>query len=586
MDSPWHFGNTTVRDPLRIREGLVVLRNTLNGNIIGKPQERFLAYELDRAGVIEITNKRRDCSDMGRKWRSCLIQLGFITHKFKRDLKSGKKKPNILEMMNNPLEDSLTDYAYEITPSGCRMINAKTFQEQQECILRALLAYEIPSIMESGNNKESFTPFIFILQVLQKLSSFGITEGLSRVEMGIVQIYDDHNCVDEVIEKILKFREERNMVTGRAAKRRVDNKLMERIAAAVTLKKKDLLKDYADLNFRYVWSTGLFSLKKKRLIFMEWKMPIIKVLINDVQKVNVNDNGKTYLRRLWKGAELPTDTEVMVRKEIVRLHKLLLNSSIDGTLIPAFPNTHEISSLNQVRIRLEILYQQVLEKNYAMNQYEDEQVKEIIAYLKKLDRQSIDQETYDLDIEDEPAYLEWAVWRAFLAINHLINEPYQARRFKVDQDFFPLGRSSEGGPDMIFEFEDYVLIVEVTLASSSCEEAVEGDPVRRYVAKERTKGKPVYGLFLGRFIDVNTVEAFRIGIWYTDDQPKFINIVPITLKQFILIMEKYLIDRFDNNVFRRALDHCLIPRNYNASVWKKEIQKVVGNFIAPCRKEL
>ena len=60
MSSPWHFGNTTVRNPLRIREGLNILKDSsLNGNIIGKTQEKLFADELDRTGVIEIANKQR-----------------------------------------------------------------------------------------------------------------------------------------------------------------------------------------------------------------------------------------------------------------------------------------------------------------------------------------------------------------------------------------------------------------------------------------------------------------------------------------------------------------------------------------------
>jgi len=73
-------------------------------------------------------------------------------------------------------------------------------------------------------------------------------------------------------------------------------------------------------------------------------------------------------------------------------------------------------------------------------------------------------------------------------------------------------------------------VVEVTLTSSSRQEAAEGEPVRRHVAKEKAKiaavsGKPVYGLFLARTIDNNTAETFRIGVWYSGDEPEFINIV-------------------------------------------------------------
>lgn len=56
MGSPWHFGNTTVRNPLRIKDGLTVLSNsTLNGNLIGTYQESQFALELDRAGVINMS---------------------------------------------------------------------------------------------------------------------------------------------------------------------------------------------------------------------------------------------------------------------------------------------------------------------------------------------------------------------------------------------------------------------------------------------------------------------------------------------------------------------------------------------------
>jgi len=51
---------------------------------------------------------------------------------------------------------------------------------------------------------------------------------------------------------------------------------------------------------------------------------------------------------------------------------------------------------------------------------------------------------------ESPAYFEWILWRAFLAINGLKNKPYEARRFKIDQDFLPVGTAPGGGPDLIF----------------------------------------------------------------------------------------------------------------------------------------
>lgn len=584
MNSPWHFGNTTVRNPLRIREGLIILKDSsLNGNIIGKTQEKLFADELDRTGVIEIANNQRDYSDMGRKWRSCLSQLGFITHKFKRDLRPDEKDPKILEVIFDIPNSGINGHAYQVTPSGLRMANAETIHEQHECMLRALLAYEIPSVVEPRNGQEGFKPFYFILQVLKKLSLIENPRGLSMVEMAIVQSYRDHQLVDEVVEKIVIFRVQRDAEIGRVAKRRKDSELLDQLAKVADLQRGSI-KDYADVNFRYLRLTGLVSYIGKRLVLSEKKLPVINSVLVNGPNILGKDDSKPYLLRLWNGAALPTDNEVTAREEITRFRQLLISSSVDLELIPSVPDTRDLAELNQVRLRLEAQYQQVLEKNYASEQHDGEQVKEIIAYLKSIDKQPIDKDMYDFEIEDEPAFLEWAVWRAFLAINHLVNEPHEARRFKVDQDFFPLGCAPGNGPDLIFEFEDYVLVAEVTLTSSSRQEAAEGEPVRRHVAKEKAKiaatsGKPVYGLFIARTIDNNTAETFRIGVWYNGDEPDFINIIPITLKQFILMMEKYLTNRFDNKVFRRVLDNCLIPRNAHAPAWKREIQKVVNGFL-------
>lgn len=580
MGSPWHFGNTTVRNPLRIKDGLTVLSNsTLNGNLIGTYQESQFALELDRAGVI---NMSTNPDFFGRKWRACFSQLGFITHKFKKNINPSEVDPVVLEIARNNKDLGLSGRPYELTPSGLRMINAQTVQEQQECMLRALLAYEIPSNIEPKNGDMPFKPFIFILQVLEKLSTLPNPLGLSKVEMGIVQSYRDHSKVDEVVEMILKYRQERNVVVGRVEKRKVEKELLNKLGELGGVKSSSI-SDYADVNFRYPRLTGIVSFKKKRLVLSEEKMPVIESILKVEPNIIGSTTDNEYLVKLWNGSDLPTDNELIAKNEITRLRGLLLYAGVDDFFIPKLPDTYDIALLNQIRIRLEVLYQQVLEENFAEVQKDSYQISEIIAYLKKLDKQPLDQ-SFDIDIDDEPAYFEWAVWRAFLAINQSVNKPHEARRFKVDQDFYPLGCAPGGGPDLIFEFEDYVLVVEVTLTSSSRQEATEGEPVRRHVAREKAKvavssGKPVYGLFMARTIDNNTAETFRIGVWYNGDEPEFINIVPLTLKQFIIIMEKFLSERFTNKEIRRVLDNCLISRNAHAPAWKKEIEHIVESFI-------
>ena len=122
------------------------------------------------------------------------------------------------------------------------------------------------------------------------------------------------------------------------------------------------------------------------------------------------------------------------------------------------------------------------------------------------------------------------------------NAPWEARRFRIDEEFYPLGHASGGGSDLIFEFDDFVIVGEVTLSSSTRQEAMEGAPVRKHVADMvdyyAEKGKRVYGLFMANTIDTNTAETFRLGVWYQQDDRKMdLEILPLTLEQFITIFE-------------------------------------------------
>ncbi|KZM57061.1 MULTISPECIES: AlwI family type II restriction endonuclease [Aeribacillus] len=586
MKKPWVIGNTTIRNPARLKEGLKAFyESPLYGRLIVHEREEQLARVLADAGVIDAGGS--SLPEYGRKWRSAFTQLGLITHKFKRNIREGEVDPKINEVIyhKTPNERSinLSGLPYEITPSGLRLIKAETIREQQECMLRTILAYQIPSPIENRwDQEDSFSPLKFCLDVVKKLTEMENPKGLSIPEMAIVQSYTQHDKFEDAVREIQKYRSKRNAMNGLMAKRKVDSELYNQKGKEAGIRAQSI-KDYADTNFRYLRFTGLFSLKGKRIVLNEDKLPLIESILSGFSPLIDKNNENEYLIRLWKGSELPTDDEIGARNEIKHYVKLIKQFGINEKNLPEIPEHSNATELTHIRIKLEEMYKELREQQYAEKQKEE--IKEIIAYLKLLDKQNIGEE-FEINIrnDEKPAYLEWAVWRAFLGINHLVNKPYEARRFEIDDDFLPVGFAPPNGPDMIFEFDDYVLVVEVTLTSSSRQEAAEGEPVRRHVAKEKERikqktGKPVYGLFLARSIDNNTAETFRIGVWYNGDEPDFLNIIPITLTDFINIMEYFSIQKFNPEDLRRFLDTCLIPRNAHAPVWKQEISKSIKHFI-------
>lgn len=152
------------------------------------------------------------------------------------------------------------------------------------------------------------------------------------------------------------------------------------------------------------------------------------------------------------------------------------------------------------------------------------------------------------------------------------------------------------GPDLIFEFDDFVIVVEVTLTDNSRQEAAEGELVRRHVAElvshyradlmayyGAQSGKPVYGLFIANRIDSNTAETFRIGVWFTRTDDKMrLDIIPLTLAQFKAFFEAlFTSGRVEVGLIRELLDLCggLRPA-HEAPAWKREIEQIIEQRIA------
>lgn len=73
----WNFGNTTVRSPFRLRDGLIAIyKAQIQGHLRGKYEEIRFNQVLAEFGIIDA--KGDDTYSIGRKWRVALTQHGFL----------------------------------------------------------------------------------------------------------------------------------------------------------------------------------------------------------------------------------------------------------------------------------------------------------------------------------------------------------------------------------------------------------------------------------------------------------------------------------------------------------------------------
>lgn len=561
---PWVLENPTVRSPFRLRDGLIAISTSpLQGQLRGREQEIAFRNLLGQLGVVALGSDAT--FSVSRKWRLALNRHGFLYPPI-------SKSSTVSQAEIGPVDT--------ITPNGWRLIRAESVPGMQECFLRSLAAYYIPSDFEKDYKFPVFSPLKHTLAIMLELEKATGENHLNFIEMStIIQFSCSADGLDNIIARLVDLRDRRK---DAANKKQFDGQELEKTFNLYGYP-QNTLNDYADTNFRYLKATGLVRNKGRGIALVPEKHVFIEKLVEDSV---VPENDYAFYTTQSNGATLPTDNKdsalVVLDDLLEQLKKCGIKFDVTGK---SFDTPADIGS---VRHEIEAILSAHREEEYAARQAGEWE--EIAAYMKllinhrsKATKKLSDGENMVIPQAEAPAYFEWVLWRAFLAINSLKNKPYESRRFKIDQDFLPVGTAPGNGPDLIFEFEEFVLVVEVTLTDNSRQEAAEGEPVRRHVARivENYAGKRVYGLFIANKVDTNTVETLRIGFWYKSDDSKMaLQIVPVTLEQFEkLFSAGFTSGMISPKLIQEFLRDCLAVSNHDAPSWKREIERTVDERV-------
>lgn len=556
--SIWLAGNTGLRNPMRIHEGFIAFsQSPYVGSLHGSDNEIGFMRFLNEKGIINNSSGKDISGSHARKWRLMFERYGFIYGKVKSQ--NGFKQEDL-----GGIDD--------ITPFGRAFINADTIPAIQECFLRSLSVeqYWLPD--GSGH----YSPFRWILALMLELEKRTGTSELSRIEFGLWgHTTNPSYDICEVVDHILDLRERRNKAS---AKRTFDRKEIENRGRYYD-KKSDNFLDYCDMNMRYLRISGVLQRKGRGLVIVPSKHVLAESLAKKTAStLPILEEYKL----LTTGAPLPTDNINVAKKVLSGLkdHMKERNIVFDISDLPL--NT--ATDINIARRRLEEILSQTDEINYAADQKNKwREISDYMSLLIKGGGKKEYDEDYVIEVpkDETPAYLEWVLWRAALAIDHLVNKPYEVRGFRLDSDFLPVSAAGGGKGDLYCEFENFTILTEVTMSSSSRQEAMEGEPVRRHVSDAvLSYGKPVYGMFIAVRIDTNTAETFRHGVWYAkDDKQQRLNIVPLTLAQFQTYFEMmFRTKQASPDMLVDLIDHCTVKRDLmDAPTWKDYIDRTIKN---------
>ena len=111
----------------------------------------------------------------------------------------------------------------------------------------------------------------------------------------------------------------------------------------------------------------------------------------------------------------------------------------------------------------------------------------------------------DNNFYDVPLMLEWNTWRAMT----MLNGGNIKANLKFDDNGQPMATASGNMADIVCDYGDFSLTVEVTMQSGQRQYETEGEPVSRHLAKlKKEQGKDAYCFFIAPRINEACIAHF------------------------------------------------------------------------------
>lgn len=212
----------------------------------------------------------------------------------------------------------------------------------------------------------------------------------------------------------------------------------------------------------------------------------------------------------------------------------------------------------------------------------NKQVKEIKDYKLYDDIQNTFIQIEKNELYDTPLMLEWNVWRAMT----MLDGGNVKANMAFDDFGKPLSVAQGNMADIVCDYGDYMLIVEVTMASGQKQYEMESEPVSRHLGKtKRDYSKPCYCLFVAPKINEACVAHFyalhKMNICYYGGKSV---IIPLPLDIFRKMLEdSYKVNYKPNPKQVRSLfeysEQCAMNCE-NENIWYKHIKEKAINWLA------
>lgn len=423
-----------------------------------------------------------------------------------------------------------------LTSAGEKLISAK---RKEEVFLRQLLKFQIPSPYHKPSESAAefwVKPYLELFRLIRHFGSLKFDE-LMMFGLQLV----DYRKFDTIVQKIEQFRiakvqnkgsykafkaeclkselmsiYETEINAGNTKTRESRDKSIDKFLKT----KASNLHDYTDACIRYLRATGLVNISHigRSLSIIPEKITEVDFFLNNTDRNPCFVNDETqYITYLGNPALpiLQTDNKDAI---IDKLKKEFPTVSFKATM-----------SVEKLKDILDDAITDRKEQTIA------NQVSELKDYKFYDDVQNTFKQIEDNSLYDPSLMFEWNVWRAMTMLDGGVIKA----NLKFDDFGNPMSTAQGNMSDIVCDYGDFGLSVEVTMASGQKQYEMEGEPVSRHLAKlKKATGKTTYCLFVAPSINEACVAHFyalhKMNITYYGGKS---TIVPLPLNIFKKMLE-------------------------------------------------
>lgn len=382
-------------------------------------------------------------------------------------------------------------------------------EQSEEALLRQLLKFQLPSPYHTETSTLSgvffVKPYLEIFRLIYTLGSISFDE-LMIFGMQLTS----YTRFEEIIDKIHEFRRQKaahagsyKVFMGEYRDREIEEIYDEEISQGKTKTResKDAslakfiktkasnLRDYTDACFRYLRATGLVAISQKgrSLSILEEKKDEVEFFLNNIDRKPIYIEDEAKYKEYLFNENLPvlyTDNRENLAHEVARV-----KPSVD------------VASTSTVELKKILKVATIQKKENLIT----DQIKRLKEYQAFADVLGVFRDIHENNFYDVPLMLEWNTWRAMT----MLDGGDIHANLKFDDNGQPMSTAAGNKADIVCDYGDFSLTVEVTMQSGQRQYEMEGEPVSRHLAQvKKDQGKEAYCFFIAPRINPSCIAHF------------------------------------------------------------------------------